>query len=159
MILPNKNLANIVANLGMDLNPYKFLAPFDKYEFAHHIIQSKADLVILPMAWRTSQPAVSLTEMAKVPDADTVAYWVQRLQPVIGQGGNFGREVIVVINNRVGTEGDANYAGSSVVLGISKGNVKVYGCLGRGTEDLLIVDIPELFSAKPYGKDSTSNTR
>lgn len=141
----------------MDLNPYKFLAPFDKYEFAHHVLSSKADLVILPMAWRTSQPAESLIERAQVPDADTVAYWVQRLQPVIDQGGDCGREVTVVINNRVGSEDDANYAGTSVVLGIRKGNVKVYGCLGRGTEDLLIVDVPGPISAKPYRKNSTSS--
>ena len=133
----------------MDLNPYKFLAPFDKYEFANHIIDSGAELVVLPMAWLTVQSAHSLIENAQVPEADTLAYWVQRLQPLTDKGHKFGREITVVINNRVGTEGECSFAGTSVVLGISKGNVKVYGCLGRATEDLLIADVPGPMSAKP----------
>jgi hypothetical protein len=129
--------------LGMDMNPKQFAAPFEKYEFANHIIDSKSDLVLVPMAWLTMQPPSSIYDQAQVPDADTLAYWIQRLQPLLDNGGQ-GRseETIFVACNRIGIEGDACYAGTSVVVGISKGNVKVYGCLGRGTEDLLICDVP-----------------
>ncbi|KAF8443500.1 carbon-nitrogen hydrolase [Terfezia claveryi] len=143
-------IGTVAMGICMDLNPYKFLAPFDRYEFANHVIDSGAELVVLPMAWLTAQPARSPIDNAQVPEADTLAYWVQRLQPLIDKGHKFGREITVVINNRVGIEGECSFAGTSVVLGFSKGNVKVYGCLGRATEDLLIADVPGPMSAKPY---------
>jgi len=132
----------------MDLNPYKFLAPFDRYEFANHVIDSGAELVVLSMAWLTAQSGHSLIENAQVPEADILAYWVKRLQPLIDRGQKNGRETTIVVSNRVGTEGECNFAGTSVVLSISKGNVNVYGCLGRATEDLLITDVPGPISAK-----------
>jgi protein N-terminal amidase len=137
------DLGRVSMGICMDMNPKQFAAPFEKYEFANHIIDSKSDLVLVPMAWLTMQPPSSIYDQAQVPDADTLAYWIQRLQPLLDNGGQ-GRseETIFVACNRIGIEGDACYAGTSVVVGISKGNVKVYGCLGRGTEDLLICDVP-----------------
>ena len=129
----------------MDLNPYKYLASFDEYEFANHVVNSQADLVILPMAWLTTQPSQSHLANAQVPDLDVLNYWIQRLSPLIYQGHNYSREITVVINNRVGAEGGRNFAGTSVVLGISKGNVKVYGRLGRGVEGLLVCTVPRQF--------------
>jgi protein N-terminal amidase len=128
---------------GMDLNPRRFETPFENYEFAHHVLDSKADLVLMPMAWLTSQPQSSLVDQAQVPDADTLAYWIQRLQPVLDKGPQ-GRseETIFVTCNRIGVERGASFAGTSVVVGVSKGNIKVYGCLGRGTEDLLVCEVP-----------------
>ncbi|QPG72733.1 hypothetical protein FOA43_000034 [Brettanomyces nanus] len=35
----------------MDLNPYKFKAPFDKFEFANFCYKNDVDLVLLPTAW------------------------------------------------------------------------------------------------------------
>jgi len=49
-------------------------------------------------------------------------------------------EVIVVLANRCGVEDEAVYAGSSAVLGIKSGEVRVYGMLGRGEKELLVVD-------------------
>jgi hypothetical protein len=49
-------------------------------------------------------------------------------------------EIIVVFANRCGVEDDAVYAGTSAVLGIEAGEVKVYGILGRGERELLVVD-------------------
>ncbi|KAI5806481.1 carbon-nitrogen hydrolase [Peziza echinospora] len=150
-------IGNMAMGICMDLNPYKFLAPFEKYEFANHVLQSGAELVVLSMAWLTAAPPGSLMEHAQVPDADTLAYWVQRLQPLIDHGNIHGREITVVINNRVGTEGECNYAGTSVVLGITQGNVKVYGCLGRATEDLLVCDVPGPLNAKPYRRNTITS--
>ncbi|GME79714.1 unnamed protein product [Ambrosiozyma monospora] len=35
----------------MDLNPYKFEAPFEKYEFANYCYLNDVDLVLVPTAW------------------------------------------------------------------------------------------------------------
>jgi len=137
-------LGNVSMGICMDLNPKNFVEPFDKYEFANHILDSKSDLVLMPMAWLTLQPPSSIFDLAQVPDADTLAYWIQRLQPLLDNGGQGqSGETIFVACNRIGIEGDACYAGTSVVVGVNeKGDVKVYGCLGRGTEDLLVCDVP-----------------
>lgn len=76
----------------------------------------------------------------------TLTYWVRRLEPVIQAGS--AEETIVVFANRCGTEDEATYAGSSTVLGIKDGEVSVYGILGRGVEELLVVDTAE----PPMGK-------
>jgi len=139
-------LGRLAMGICMDLNPKHFTAPFDKYEFAHHILNSNSMLVVMPMAWLTLQHPDTLTEQAQVPDADTLAYWVQRLQPLIDTQSP--EEIIFIACNRIGEEGDAAYAGTSAVVGVKDGNVKVYGCLGRGTEDLLVCDVP----SAPVGK-------
>ena len=124
----------------MDLNPKHFTAPLDKYEFAHHILDSNSTLVVMPMAWLTLQHPDTLTEQAQVPDVDTLAGWVRRLQPLID--ARSPQEIIFIACNRAGEEGDAAYAGTSAVVGVKDGNVKVYGCLGRGAEELLVCDVP-----------------
>ncbi|TGO16399.1 hypothetical protein BPAE_0500g00050 [Botrytis paeoniae] len=122
----------------MDLNPYKFEAPWSAWEFAYHIIHKQANLVVLSMAWRTREDVRSYSRQPKEPDMDTLAYWLARLEPVIRaeQKG----EIIVVFANRTGVEDDAVYTGTSAVLGICGGEVKVYGLLGRGEKELLVVD-------------------
>lgn len=80
------------------------------------------------------------------PDMETLCYWLSRMEPLI-RAEDTG-EIIVVICNRCGTEGDALYAGTSCVLGIESGEVKLYGILGRGEKELLVVDT----SKPPYAK-------
>jgi len=50
--------------------------------------------------------------------------------------------------NRCGTEDEVVYAGTSAVLGIQDGEVKVYGILGRGEKELLVVDTSKHPQAK-----------
>jgi protein N-terminal amidase len=141
--LANHMFECLSMTVGMDLNPKQFIAPFDKYEFANHVLDTGSDLVVMPMAWLTTQPPESIVEQAQVPDADTLSYWIQRLKPILDNGpAGLSEEMIFVTCNRIGIEGDAVYAGTSAIVGITKGNVKVYGCLGRGTEDLLVCDVP-----------------
>lgn len=122
-------------------SPYKFEAPWNAFEFAFHVLKVKANLVVLSMAWLTQRHASVFCHLPQKPDMETLTYWVQRLEPVIraDQDG----EIIVVLANRCGTEDDAVYAGTSTVLGIKNGEVSVYGLLGRGTEELLIVNTDE----------------
>lgn len=52
--------------------------------------------------------------------------------------------LIIVFCNRTGIEDETTvYAGTSAVIGIHQGEVKVYGLLGRGVKELLIVDTDE----------------
>lgn len=144
------------ANTGMDLNPKNFVAPFEEYEFANHVLDSGSSLAVVPMAWLTMQTPESIIEQAQVPDADTLAYWIRRLQPVLERSTVVPGETIFVTCNRIGFEGDAVFAGTSTIVGIERGNVKVYGCLGRGTEDLLVCDVP---GAKFGGVDMSPRRR
>ncbi|KAF7947389.1 hypothetical protein EAE96_008477 [Botrytis aclada] len=139
-------LGNVAIGICMDLNPYKFEAPWSAWEFAYHIIHKQANLVVLSMAWRTREDVRSYSRQPKEPDMDTLAYWLARLEPVIRaeQKG----EIIVVFANRTGVEDDAVYTGTSAVLGICGGEVKVYGLLGRGEKELLVVDT----SVRPKAK-------
>lgn len=77
---------------------------------------------------------------------ETLAYWLSRLEPVIR--AETEGEIIVVLANRCGIEDSAVYAGTSCVLGILDGEVRVYGILGRGEKELLVVDTNKRPQAK-----------
>jgi hypothetical protein len=77
---------------------------------------------------------------------DTLSYWLARLEPLIR--AETEGEIICVFANRTGTEEEAVYAGTSAVLGIHSGEVKVYGILGRGEKELLVVDTNKRPQAK-----------
>lgn len=90
------------------------------------------------MAWLTNEDRATFTSFPQDPDLSTLTYWVRRLEPVIRAESS--EEIIVVIANRCGIEDDATYAGTSAVIGIKDGEVSVYGLLGRGVKELLVVD-------------------
>lgn len=62
----------------------------------------------------------------------------------------------MVFANRCGREDEAVYAGTSAVLGIDGGEVKVYGVLGRGENELLVVDTSEEPQAKLVTEPSST---
>ncbi|KAF8865838.1 carbon-nitrogen hydrolase [Acephala macrosclerotiorum] len=138
----------------MDLNPYKFEAPWSAWEFAYHILHKQANLVILSMAWLTREDARSYSRSPKEPDMDTLSYWLARLEPLIR--AETEGEIICVFANRTGTEDEAVYAGTSAVLGIHAGEVKVYGILGRGEKELLVVDTNKRPQAKLVSEPNSS---
>ncbi len=141
----------VAGGICMDINPYRFEAPWTSYEFANHALASGAELVVLSMAWLTRLSTDELQGYAEQPDLDTVGYWLERMRPLMGPNGS-SQEVVVVFANRCGEEGDApligpvRYAGSSTVMGISRGDgrvdgeVRVWEMLGRVEEGLLVVD-------------------
>jgi protein N-terminal amidase len=90
-------------------------APWSAWEFAYYILHKQSNLVILSMAWTTQEEYRSFSR-----------------EP--------NEEIICVFANRTGIEGNATYAGTSVVLGIKEGEVKLYGRLGRCEKKLLVVD-------------------
>lgn len=132
---------NSAIGICMDINPYKFTAPWNEYEFAHHIMSSNAELVILSMAWLSSDMkpedfACVSDEAGRQPDLGTISYWVERLRPVV-EGE---REVVCVMANRAGVEGAACYQGTSLVMKVGEGDVRIWEYLGKKTEGLLVVD-------------------
>jgi protein N-terminal amidase len=122
-------------------SPYKYEASWNVHEFAFHILRKAANLVIISMAWITGEDAREFSRAQHEPDMDTLEYWLRRIEPLIR--AETEGEIIVVFANRCGVEDEAVYAGTSAVLGIQGGEVKVYGMLGRGEEELLIVDTNE----------------
>jgi hypothetical protein len=122
-------------------SPYKFENPWDKFEFAHHCLDFGAHVIILPMAWLTHDDPREYSRMPQEPDMTTLMYWVSRLEPIVRLESD--REIIVIFANRTGVEGEVTYAGTSAVVGIKDGEVLVYGVLGRGDKELLVVDTDE----------------
>ncbi|KAF4992539.1 hypothetical protein FGRMN_7101 [Fusarium graminum] len=139
-------LGNTSIGICMDLNPYKYEAPWHAFEFAHHVLEVESNLVIVSMAWNTREDPRRFTRMPNEPDMETLTYWVTRLEPLIRHESE--DEIIVVFCNRCGNEDEALYAGTSAVIGIHDGEVKVYGLLGRGEKELLVVDT----NNSPYAK-------
>ncbi|RDA93431.1 hypothetical protein CP533_2618 [Ophiocordyceps camponoti-saundersi (nom. inval.)] len=127
-----------IPGLGMDINPYKFEAPWHAFEFAMHILDAESNLVIVSMAWVTREDRSVFTRQPNEPHLDTLMYWVTRLEPLIRSENQ--QEIIVIFCNRTGIEDEVTYAGTSAVIGILDGEVNVYGLLGRGEKELLVVD-------------------
>ena len=121
----------------MDLNSKNFHADHSVFEFVSHILSSSAGIVIVSMAWLTHLSVESLTSSQMDPDLGTLGYWLMRLKPLT----EAAKETTVVLANRCGIEeGDARYAGTSCVLALGNGKVRLWGALGRGEEGLLKVD-------------------
>ncbi|KAI9837540.1 MAG: hypothetical protein M1819_007191 [Sarea resinae] len=135
-------LGKAVMGICMDLNPYQDLAPWTKYEFANHALSPPSPLIIVSMAWLTRLEPSALTSEPTAPDMDTFSYWLSRLQPLVDAKSD--QEVVVVFGNRCGQEGPVCFAGTSAVLGIKAGEIKVYDILGRDEEGILIVDTTEV---------------
>jgi len=138
-------------------SPYKFEAPWDAWEFAYHVLHKEANLVILSMAWLTREDARSYSRSPRDPDMETLSYWLARLEPIIR--AETEGEIICVFANRTGVEDDAVYAGTSAVLGIHDGEVKVYGILGRGERELLVVDTNKRPQAKLISEPNSAASR
>ncbi|KAK7912030.1 carbon-nitrogen hydrolase [Apiospora marii] len=139
-------LGNCSMGICMDLNPYKFEAPWHAFEFAFHVLDTESNVVIVSMAWNTREDARHFSRMPKEPDMETLTYWVTRLEPLIRTEND--EEIVIVFCNRTGIEDDAVYAGTSAVIGIKDGEVNVYGILGRGEKELLVIDTDNA----PYAK-------
>lgn len=121
----------------MDINPYKFEAPFTAWEFANRVLDSRSQLVVLSMAWLTLLSKEELDALADKPEMDTFNYWIQRFLPLIkrrmshgseidGNGNESSKKIIIVFANRTGEEpstGDkppARYAGTSAIIAVTQ---------------------------------------
>jgi len=113
----------------MDLNPKEYLAPFDLFEYATFVLENDVRLIILPMAW-----LLPVDADRKLPSIGSVEYWITRLGPLIKD-----KQVrTVIVCNRTGEERDAVYAGTSCVLQMGRGHVRVIDRLAREEEVLAV---------------------
>ncbi|KAJ5794839.1 Carbon-nitrogen hydrolase [Penicillium paradoxum] len=123
----------------MDINPYKFEAPFDKWEFATRVLDSKSQLVILSMAWLTLLSREELDALKNKPEMDTFNYWLRRFWPLLqkkmehkvdidgGEAADSPKKIIIVFANRSGeepptedTKPPARYAGTSTIIAVTQ---------------------------------------
>lgn len=113
------------------------------------------------MAWLTREDARAYSRTPRNPDMETLSYWLARLEPLIRAEGE--EEIISVFANRSGVEEEAVYAGTSAVLGIQDGEVRVYGILGRGEREVLIVDTSKrpqmMLVSEPRSKEKEKRGR
>ncbi|KAJ3268928.1 Carbon-nitrogen hydrolase [Terramyces sp. JEL0728] len=114
----------------MDLNPYRFQAPFTDYEFANYHLQNECDYIFCSMAWL-------LHEYNEDSMVEMIQYWATRLQPLLKSK----KRVVVAICNRIGTEGETRFGGTSTVLAIEDGKFKLLGNLDPNETNILVVDV------------------
>ncbi|KAJ5199077.1 Carbon-nitrogen hydrolase [Penicillium cf. griseofulvum] len=131
----------VATSLGicMDINPYKFEAPFDKWEFATRVLDSKSQLVILSMAWLATLSREELDALKDKPDMDTFNYWLQRFWPLLqkrmehkvdldgGKAADSPKKIVIIFSNRSGeepptevTKPPARYAGTSAIIAVTQ---------------------------------------
>ncbi|CAI4210947.1 unnamed protein product [Parascedosporium putredinis] len=141
-------LVRVISHLANTLlhSPYRFRSAFTDHEFAFHVLNCHSNLVVVSLAWPTSQDAHLFRRAPQEPDMETLMYWMTRLGPIIHRETD--QETIVVFANRTGVDDKITYAGTSAVLGIRDGEVNVYGILGRSDKEVLIVDTNQ----EPLGK-------
>jgi protein N-terminal amidase len=125
----------------MDINPYKFAGPWDTCELARTALVNDCRLVCVSMAWLCHLTPEQLMADREQPDVATIAYWVERFQPLVEAQGE--EPVYVVLANRSGIEKGAVYAGSSTVMRIEKGEVALYDMAGKSDEVCLVVDLDD----------------
>ena len=131
------DLGQVSMGICMDINPYKFTAPWSDYEFANHVLKTQSPIVVLNMAWLSTLSQQELADSPEKPDQGTFGYWLERFHPLRQSGAP---PTIVACANRCGVEGAACYAGSSAVFLFSDGKISLCGILGKAEEGCLVVD-------------------
>lgn len=134
-------LGKVTLGICMDINPYRFTSPWSDYEFAATALTSQCSLVCISMAWLCHLTPTELAQDPNQPDVATVAYWVERFQPLVEAQRD--KPVYIVMANRCGMEKGVCYAGSSTVIKIEKGIVSLYETVGKSEEKCLVVDLTE----------------
>ena len=134
----------------MDINPYKFEAPWGAFEFAKTIEKASSSLVLFASAWTNAHPDDDAETKAIVPDrTETWNYWFNRLLPLFVDQEKEGEEGIIrprkrafVFANRVGVEREIHFVGSSVVFQIERGGkLIVKGGLDNKKEGILVAHV------------------
>jgi protein N-terminal amidase len=157
---PFQSLGGLKIQVGicMDLNPYKFQAPFDKFEFANSAAENDVSLILCPMAWlHSDSPSLQETdELKKIkkaslklvpsePNMSTVNYWLLRMTPFISSRPS--KRIAMITCNRSGLVDDVLYAGSSSMFTFDPDApkqahyVRYYGSLGQFEEDLMYHEV------------------
>jgi protein N-terminal amidase len=95
------------------------------------------------MAWcdpRITPAGLELMDK-KQPHVETLSYLMDRFKPLIEAEGD---GIILVCADRCGTEGDVVYMGTSAVLKVEKGVIRLWGACGINEEKCLVVDTEDV---------------
>jgi protein N-terminal amidase len=138
---PLGDLGEVTLGICMDINPYRFTAPWESYEFARTALTHKSPILCISMAWLCHLTPEELMVEPTQPDIATVAYWVERFQPIVDSKAE--KPVYVVLANRCGVEKGVCYAGSTTVIKIQGGVVSLFETCGKSEEKCLVVDLSE----------------
>ncbi|KAJ3000452.1 Carbon-nitrogen hydrolase [Globomyces sp. JEL0801] len=132
----SRNIPRLGGQVGfgicMDVNPYKFTAPFEDFEFGNFHLTNQSKLVLLSMAWL--KPTKETPEKITL---DMMNYWALRLSPLIKSAD----PVTVCICNRIGEEDDVVFGGSSCILRFDNGKVFSLGSLSFNETGVLQVEV------------------
>ncbi|KAF2638975.1 carbon-nitrogen hydrolase [Massarina eburnea CBS 473.64] len=144
------DLGPVTHGICMDINPHRFLAPWAAYEFATAALNSPhispgtlPPLICVSMAWLCHLSPEELVQEPNNPDVATIAYWVERFQPLVEKSKEVEGVTYVVLANRSGVEKGVCYAGSSTVMKIEAGGVSLFQTAGKSEEKCLVVDLNE----------------
>lgn len=87
-----KSFINTTIGICMDLNPYKFQAPFEDFEFANFCLLNDIDLILFPMAWLSSKsPSIRKDELPENKIQD-IKYFQEQFSQI-------SEEFVININN------------------------------------------------------------
>ncbi|CBY01150.1 hypothetical protein IAQ61_012032 [Plenodomus lingam] len=134
-------LGKVTLGICMDINPYKFTSPWSDYEFANTALAAQCPIICVSMAWLCHLTPAELAQDPAQPDVATVAYWVERFQPIVEALGE--KPIYIILANRCGMEKGVCFAGSSAVMKIENGLVSLYETAGKSEEKCLVVDLAE----------------
>eukprot|EP00667_Euglena_gracilis_P017230 EG_transcript_18138 len=135
--------AKVGLGICMDINPCKFEAPWEAYEWARFCLAENVQVLVLCSNWCTAHPDDDAEVKAKPPNrGETLNYWAARLKPLIGRNVHF------VVADRVGQEtlaplgrgGVTTFCGSSCVVALRE--PALVAALGTTEEAVLVADFP-----------------
>eukprot|EP00123_Amoebidium_parasiticum_P019665 comp29548_c0_seq1/m.47226 comp29548_c0_seq1/g.47226 ORF comp29548_c0_seq1/g.47226 comp29548_c0_seq1/m.47226 type:complete len:277 (-) comp29548_c0_seq1:93-923(-) len=110
----------------MDINPKKFEAPFEAYEWATFLHEERVDVAILIAAWLDAN--VESEDSLQTPN-----YWAHRMKPLINTDSHF------VVCNRTGTEDGVTFTGCSCVMSLRE--PVLLAQLNKRQENVLLVEL------------------
>ena len=120
----------------MDINNYKFKAPFKKMEFATHCIQKDVDIIIFPTNWTDSNP----DDLSEFSGFELWDYWISRMEPYKRRNENKKQKkktVYLVAADRIGHEKTTTFNGCSCVIKLSPQLEMINTC---GKRDVLLLE-------------------
>lgn len=106
----------IAVGICMDLNPFRFQTPWERFEFASFCRDNSVDVVVLSMAWLSNKAETEVEAQKEEkqaqaesmePNFDTINYWAMRCEPLWKQDSedtSNKKRTILVAANRTGTE-------------------------------------------------------
>lgn len=139
----SRQVVRTSVGICMDLNPYKFTAPFNEFEYSMSAYANGSKLLVVPTAWLNSESpdvqddlskedkATKAAEIkaqlesgsfpsASVADSLLIDYWILRLFPFLAHPSNGlvkpRNKVTAVLCNRTGIEDQTFYGGLSCIM-------------------------------------------